>query len=177
MTNVHGRKVQGGSFPAQIWARYMKKALEDTPKSNFPRPIGAKKTYRDDEGTVPNVIGMSASKATSRLTRAGFRVSQTYQKSNKSYGTVISQTPKAGSDVKAGSEITIDISDGASSGTVPAVIGLSESQAKSVLQDSGFSVSVQYVSSPSQAGKVVSQSPSSGTEQDAGSSVTIVIAQ
>ena len=28
MTNVHGRQVTGGSFPAQIWAKFMRAALE-----------------------------------------------------------------------------------------------------------------------------------------------------
>ena len=40
MTNVHGKKVTGGSFPAQIWAAFMKAALEDTDKSEFEKPKG-----------------------------------------------------------------------------------------------------------------------------------------
>ncbi len=38
MRNVHGIQVFGGSFPAQIWARFMSKALEDTPPSKFALP-------------------------------------------------------------------------------------------------------------------------------------------
>jgi penicillin-binding protein 1A len=40
MTNVHGKKVTGGSFPAQIWAAFMKAALANTPASEFPVPKG-----------------------------------------------------------------------------------------------------------------------------------------
>lgn len=40
MTNVHGKKVTGGSFPAQIWAAFMKAALANTPASDFVRPKG-----------------------------------------------------------------------------------------------------------------------------------------
>ncbi len=40
MKNVHGIKVTGGSFPAQIWAAFMKGALVDTPKNDFERPDG-----------------------------------------------------------------------------------------------------------------------------------------
>ncbi|MCE5202962.1 MAG: PBP1A family penicillin-binding protein [Actinomycetia bacterium] len=40
MLNVHGRKVTGGSFPAEIWADFMKAALADTPKKDFERPGG-----------------------------------------------------------------------------------------------------------------------------------------
>ena len=36
MTNVHGDKVTGGSLPAQIWASFMKKALAGIPVAQFP---------------------------------------------------------------------------------------------------------------------------------------------
>lgn len=40
MTNVHGRKVTGGSFPAEIWAGFMKTALADVEAMEFARPRG-----------------------------------------------------------------------------------------------------------------------------------------
>ncbi len=40
MLSVHGRKVTGGSFPAEIWAAFMKAALKDTPKNEFKQPTG-----------------------------------------------------------------------------------------------------------------------------------------
>ncbi len=40
MNSVHGRQVTGGSFPADIWASFMRNALADTPKTSFPRPGG-----------------------------------------------------------------------------------------------------------------------------------------
>lgn len=40
MTSVHGIRVTGGSFPAQIWAAFMKAALEPLPKADFKRPRG-----------------------------------------------------------------------------------------------------------------------------------------
>ncbi len=40
MTNVHGKKVTGGSFPAQIWAAFMKAALKDVKAAEFSRPPG-----------------------------------------------------------------------------------------------------------------------------------------
>ncbi|MBK5211343.1 MAG: PBP1A family penicillin-binding protein [Coriobacteriia bacterium] len=43
MLDVHGIAVTGGSFPAQIWASYMKAALVGTPKSKFSRPAGLTK--------------------------------------------------------------------------------------------------------------------------------------
>jgi penicillin-binding protein 1A len=40
MTSVHGRKVTGGSFPAEIWAAFMKEALKGRDKAEFVRPKG-----------------------------------------------------------------------------------------------------------------------------------------
>ena len=40
MNNVHGIKVTGGSFPARIWAAFMKAALKGTPATAFKRPSG-----------------------------------------------------------------------------------------------------------------------------------------
>jgi len=40
MTSVHGRKVTGGSFPAEIWAAFMKEALKGREKVEFKQPEG-----------------------------------------------------------------------------------------------------------------------------------------
>lgn len=40
MTSVHGKKVTGGSFPAQIWAAFMKAALADVKATDFVQPRG-----------------------------------------------------------------------------------------------------------------------------------------
>lgn len=51
MTSVHGIKVTGGSFPAQIWQTYMKVASAAFPKNDFPRPAGlTEETYCQDSG-------------------------------------------------------------------------------------------------------------------------------
>ena len=38
MTNVHGISVSGGSFPAEIWRRFMDPALAGLPARDFPEP-------------------------------------------------------------------------------------------------------------------------------------------
>ena len=40
MNSVHGIQVTGGSFPARIWAAFMKSALAGTPATQFKRPSG-----------------------------------------------------------------------------------------------------------------------------------------
>lgn len=130
-----------------------------------------------DTTTVPNVVGMTLQAAKSSLTQAGFTVS-VVQESSSDYvsGTVISQTPAAGTNYATGSPVTITVSTGAPTSVVPNVIGLSEAAAKTKLAVSGFSVSATYtVGSP--PGTVISQSPGAGTNLPAGSTVSIVIAQ
>jgi len=41
MTDVHGIKVTGGSFPARIWAAFMTAAHENVEPHDFPEPAGA----------------------------------------------------------------------------------------------------------------------------------------
>lgn len=38
MDDVHGRSVTGGSFPAEIWKRFMERALAKVPPKGFPPP-------------------------------------------------------------------------------------------------------------------------------------------
>jgi penicillin-binding protein 1A len=40
MDSVHGRRVTGGSFPAEIWRRFMSAALEGAQETRFTRPDG-----------------------------------------------------------------------------------------------------------------------------------------
>jgi penicillin-binding protein 1A len=39
MENVHGIAVAGGTFPAQIWNRFMREALRYSPPKEFPEPV------------------------------------------------------------------------------------------------------------------------------------------
>jgi serine/threonine-protein kinase len=73
--------------------------------------------------------------------------------------------------------VTLVVSDGPASATVPSVVGSSEDNAIAALEAQGFQVDTQdqEVIDPSQDGKVISQSPSGGSDQDAGSTVTIVV--
>jgi len=40
MKSVHGRAVTGGSFPAEIWASFMRSVLDGKPKRTFKKPTG-----------------------------------------------------------------------------------------------------------------------------------------
>jgi len=126
--------------------------------------------------TVPNVVGMDSASARSKLSEAGFQSSGVDQPSSQPEGTVISQTPAAGTTLASGSTVTIVISSGMVKSTVPNVVGLSEAAAKTKLATAGFVASVSYRSG-SPVNVVVSQSPSAGSKLSAGSTVSIVISK
>ncbi|MDI6799375.1 MAG: PBP1A family penicillin-binding protein [Actinomycetota bacterium] len=56
MRNVHGIRVTGGSFPAQIWGKFMSNSLADTPKTAFAGPKGGvtSATICPESGFLPN---------------------------------------------------------------------------------------------------------------------------
>jgi len=124
--------------------------------------------------TVPNVVGMDSASARSKISAAGFQSSGVNQPSSQPEGTVISQTPVAGTTLASGSMVTIVISSGIVKSTVPNVVGLSEAAAKTKLATAGFVASVGYQSG-SPVNVVVSQSPSAGSKLSAGSTVSILI--
>jgi len=95
---------------------------------------------------VPDVVGMSESDAASAINSAGLSVGSTgYLYSDTvPEGCVISQYPIAGTVVDAGSEVDLDISMGPDTGgptvDVPDVVGMSESDARSVINSASLNV-------------------------------------
>jgi serine/threonine-protein kinase len=64
-------------------------------------------------GIVPNVEGKQVATARQAITEAGFAVSEKHQKDAKPKGTVLQQSPAAGTDKSSGiSTVTIVVSDG-----------------------------------------------------------------
>jgi serine/threonine-protein kinase len=133
--------------------------------------------------TVPNVTGQTESAARSALSSAGFTVQViSVQSSSAKPGTVVSQNPAAGTQATPGSTVTIDIAKAqppppTTTTRVPNVTGDTAAAARSVLTAAGFTVTetMQTVSSKSQDGIVLSQSPSGGSSAKKGSAVTIVV--
>ena len=83
-------------------------------------------------------------------------------------------SPEAGSQVSKTTTITLTISMGAETIDVPNVTGMSESNARSALQEAGFQVSSStQESSTVEKGVVISYSPSG--KADKGSTISIVV--
>lgn len=118
MRNVHGRKVFGGTFPAQIWHDFMIKAMAGLPKKDFrsaPAPKYTwKKTWNVPNESVPNVVGMTRAAAIATL-EAGhweYEVASGFSDTHQA-GLVASQSPAGGSKADPGKTVvTIVVSKG-----------------------------------------------------------------
>jgi beta-lactam-binding protein with PASTA domain/tRNA A-37 threonylcarbamoyl transferase component Bud32 len=126
---------------------------------------------------VPNVEGEDQVDATQTLNSAGFRVlKETQPSSTVAAGSVISTSPAAGTPAPRGSTVTINVSSGPETATVPNVVGDTQSDATDELTNAGFDVTVVQVPSTAQnAGRVITQNPTAGTSANKGSTVVITV--
>jgi eukaryotic-like serine/threonine-protein kinase len=127
--------------------------------------------------TVPGVTGQSEAAASATLRRAGLvPVPALTANASVASGTVISETPPAGSAVGKGTHVTISVSTGPGSAALPNVVGLASTQASARLKAAGFkTVSETQASSTVASGHVISTDPPAGTELQSGSQVTLVV--
>jgi eukaryotic-like serine/threonine-protein kinase len=127
---------------------------------------------------VPNVIGSSFETASNTLLGRGFAVARGADiDSNEPKGTVVDQSPDAGTFQNPGTTITLRVSKGPTTSTVPDVTSQSQNDAQAQLRASGFRVNIvsQPVTDPNQDGIVQTQDPPGGTQAPAGSTVTIAV--
>jgi serine/threonine-protein kinase len=92
-------------------------------------------------------------------------------------GKICAQEPSEGTMLAEGSTVTFYVSKGKETGVVPYVVGETEETAVSYLNGAGFEVAwtdPEY-SDDYGSGTVIRQSPTSGTSQDKGSTVTITV--
>jgi penicillin-binding protein 1A len=146
MLSVHGIRVAGGTFPAQIWAKFMSKALENTPPSDFAVP--------EQEMISLKICAESGLRANSVCPHV---VKQSFVKGTE---------PRRYCDIHIAGK----------KAEVPYVIGMSGDQATEVLVTAGFGVNRQDVASANfPPGQVYSQDPAGGTKIKKGSIVTITV--
>ncbi|MBC7229958.1 MAG: Stk1 family PASTA domain-containing Ser/Thr kinase [Actinobacteria bacterium] len=127
---------------------------------------------------VPDVVGMKQADAEETLKKAGFLVSVSEESSSEvDEGRVIRQSPLANQKVLEGSTVTIVVSTGPSTVSVPDVRGEKEADAKRILGDAGLNYTVIYqdTSDSTQVGKVLDQVPLPGATVDAGYNVRIFV--
>jgi eukaryotic-like serine/threonine-protein kinase len=126
---------------------------------------------------VPVLVGTQRSVAVQQIRGRGFTPSVEEEESSEPAGQVIRQAPSAGSQLPAGSTVSIVVSKGERTSTVPNVIGKLRADAVEALRAEGLrpTVSEQETEVPSQVGRATDQFPPPGSEVKPGSSVTVVV--
>ena len=127
--------------------------------------------------TVPVLVGTQRSVAVQQIRGRGFSPSVEETASSKPAGEVIRQAPSAGSQLPAGSTVSIVVSKGEKKTTVPNVIGKLRSEAVEALRAAGLKpvVQEQETEVPSKVGRVTDQFPPPGSEVAPSSTVTVVV--
>ncbi|WP_322780216.1 Stk1 family PASTA domain-containing Ser/Thr kinase [Frankia sp. Cas4] len=130
---------------------------------------------------VPDVATLSVTEAQSRLTRQQLNVTPTpRQEANAAIaaGNVIRTDPAAGTELAQGTAVTLIVSTGPATVTMPYVIQLTFEQARSQLQALGLTVNRADINDDTvAAGSVVRTSPDPGQQVNRGSTVTLFVSK
>ena len=127
---------------------------------------------------VPKVTGMTEEEATKKLEESDLEVVVNEEFNDKvEAGYVISQDVDPETEVGAGSTVTITVSKGIETSTVPNVIGKSEEDAKKELEAAGLTVSATLTEEDrtKDNGVVIKQSLEAGSTVPKGSTMTITV--
>jgi serine/threonine-protein kinase len=131
--------------------------------------------------SVPNVVGDDSATAAATMSNAGLRVRVVNQPNATAPPNTVTRTdPAANTPAQKGSTVTLFVSTGPQSVTVPDVTGTrtTQAQAENVIAAAGFRVQVlTSPSTPSNNGIVLFQSPPANSQAQQGSTVTITVGQ
>jgi serine/threonine-protein kinase len=129
---------------------------------------------------VPDLTGYDASVAEQLILAGGLVVGRREMtQAPAPRGVVINTRPPAGMTLLPGSEVTIVVSVGAPTITVPDLEGLTREEADSVLVDAGLSLgtAVRRTNRDWPPGTVMAQTPPPGTLSAPGTAVNITLAR
>lgn len=138
------------------------------------------KFWTTNEITVPNVVGKHVDSARNILTEKNLRVTQTEAFSDKvPSGYVISQNPEAGSTVKEQRTISLVVSRGGESTSVPDVRGLNRRDAELQLKNAGLTVGriEEVYSAEAKPEIVINQNPRPPVQIAKGSAIDLTVSK
>lgn len=154
--------------------------FEQVPAPTTVVAAASKVTLRVSNGpagvAVPNVTGLAAADAVKKISAAGLEAQTTQVTSTKPPGTVVSQQP-AGGRAKPGSAVTLSVSRGAATTTVPNVVGQKRADASAAVTAAGFVPRIVPVPSTQAKDTVVAQSPGAGQKSAKGTDVRLNVSQ
>lgn len=154
--------------------------MEQSPKAGEKRKQGSTIYLTISKGaelkTVPEIIGMSLSKAENLLKDEGYAIGKITKKfdSSKTVGIVLEQFPKAMDKAPKGSKINLVVNEGEK--TVPNVVGQKLATAKQLLEKEGLVVgSTSYTKNQADKDTVLSTDPGPGSHLSEGAKVNLTL--
>jgi serine/threonine-protein kinase len=127
---------------------------------------------------VPNVLTLPIDQASSTLQAAGFKVSTRFVDNDQPANTVIDQSPESGASAGKGSVVSLTVSKGPKTSTVPDVSSLDLGTAEQTLHASGFTnvkTVYQDTTDPNSDGVVLDQSPEGGQQATPKTLITLTV--
>ena len=123
---------------------------------------------------VPGVVGLSTEAATEKLAQRGYSAIVRGRVSSQArLGTVLSQSPAAGTELERGGQVTIVVVRGPSTVDVPNVVGLPVGQGLVRLRSAGLEGRTAKVASPQPKNRVIRQAPAGGRQARKGLTVVL----
>lgn len=125
--------------------------------------------------TVPNLKGESVTHARSELKALGLTLTVSGKSPSTAFpkNFILSESPAAGTQVKAGQSVSVVVSSGPSVVSLTDFRGQDIFQARQELSTLGLKVTVHHVNNAAAQGIVVRQRPAPGTSVKEGSTVTL----
>lgn len=167
-------RVTGGSIPGRMWAHYMAAVVKGVPVEQLAAPPPIPTT------TVPQVVGMRQADARRLLEDKQLKSEVEVTTDHRPAGTVVAQSPSAGSDIAIGGVVRLTVSDGKGERpkpTVPNVVGIREAEAVRILNSAGYEIRrlERPTSRRSENRIVLAQNPEPGSELAPGGRVTLTV--
>jgi eukaryotic-like serine/threonine-protein kinase len=158
------------------------RVIEQDPTAGSRAPEGSTVTITYSIGlgkaVVPDVKGATLADAEKRLKDAGFQTRVSRQHSNSvKKDTVIRTDPPSGTRLAREKPVTIVVSSGPNLVQVPSVIGLDQDTADTQIRNAGLKPHFQKQESTQPKGQVIDQSPSGGSSERRGTTVTVVVSK
>ncbi|MEU8959424.1 Stk1 family PASTA domain-containing Ser/Thr kinase [Streptomyces sp. NPDC048518] len=135
----------------------------------------------DDATKAPDFVGETLKDAEQSAENVGLELKVGERKDCEKYpkGQICDQDPGADAEVKKGDTITVTVSTGAPKIAVPSVISLDQETATKKLESDKYQLDVTTKprESTEDPGTVLEQDPTSGTEVQKGSKITLIVAK
>ncbi|MBI2073080.1 MAG: PASTA domain-containing protein [Gemmatimonadetes bacterium] len=127
---------------------------------------------------VPDVVGYEESTGRTLMEAAGLRVTVDPAQTAAPKGVIVNTRPPAGATLPPGGRVTLVVSIGAPTITVPDLNGLTLEEARAVLEQVGLTLGTYFRrTSGERPGTIIQQTPAPGTLSAPGAAVDLILAR